>query len=92
MRPILTYALFKTLATKIEDLWIENDFYREKLTSLGISPPSLAQEVAAAQGNSQVRERAHQNFAEMWKLLDESADWFVAQDLGEQPPPNDRQN
>ena len=92
MRPILTYDLLRELATRIEDLSIENQYYKSKLINLGISPANLESEVLANQQNKEIREAAHANFAQMWKLLDEAVTWFVTQDLSEQPPPTDKQN
>lgn len=92
MRPILTYDLIQQIAQKVEDLCIETQCYKSKLINLGITPADLQRDVETAQQNPQIRAQVHANFAEMWELLKEGADWFVTQDLAEAPPPTDEQN
>lgn len=78
----------------MENLAIENRFYFDLILSKNLNPSSdsLKEALARALADPVLRSEVHQQYAEMWKALEEAGTDAVFEDMLERLPPTDKPN
>ena len=66
--------------------------FRDALLARGLSAEDLTALQQVALEDPAMHARAHEQFREMWKLLDSDAVDAMIEDLSEGPPPSGRAN
>ena len=90
MRHLAAFNQIRRLAEQFEYLWLENEFYKTRLKSLGINESDLSSDLQAYQADN--KSRAEAAFASLRRGLDDLAQALLLEESERQTPPSGQTN
>lgn len=90
MRHLAAFNQIRRLGEQFEYLWLENEFYKTRLKSLGINESDLSSDLQAYQADN--KSRAEAAFASLRRGLDDLAQALLLEESERQTPPSGQTN